>query len=336
METSPAISIILPLYNGEAFVQQTIESILNQSFEYFELIIINDASTDKSKEIVLSFQDKRIRYIENESNMGISKTLNRGIDLCCGKYIARIDADDVCMPDRLKTQWEFLEKNPAIGLCGSWAIVIDENNKAIGKIINQTDPKFISIALLFSVPLIHPSVCCKTSILKQYKYADIPLIEDYDIWCRMSKTTQMANIPKFLLKYRWHTNNISKGKNFVLRSDKIAVKQQIAKLGLFPDDEAFRIHQLSFNLSTLNNSSGILSETDLYASDAWFSQLLSANKRKKIYDQEAFTAFLWGRWIVLCIQCKQKRKIFTPSFASWHPKTLYYVWKQIRLLSRKI
>ena len=331
----PKISVLMPAYNAEKYIEEAITSVLNQTFTDFELLVINDGSTDGTEKIILSFNDERIRYIKNERNLKLVATLNKGIDLARGKYIARMDADDVCLPDRLKKQWEYLEKHPETGLCGTWAFVINESGKMTNKIINQTEPEFVSINLLFSVPLIHPSVCCRTAILKEYKYADMPLFEDYEIWCRMNETVKMANIPEFLLKYRWHTNNVSKSEEATLRLDRAVVKQQIARLGLFPDDETFRIHQLSFRFHTLDNAPDAVSTADLDASETWFAELISANKQKNRYNQKAFTAFLWGRWIVLCMQLKVKRKIFSPSFASWHPKTLYFLWKQIRLLTKK-
>ncbi len=331
------VSVIMPVYNAENFIGQSIQSVLKQTFEDFELIVIDDGSTDSSKNIILSFDDKRIQYLQNEKNMGVVKTLNKGISICSGEYIIRMDADDICEPQRFEKQIQFIEKNPGIGLCGTWAQVIDEKNKITGKIVNQTDPGFISISLLFSVPLIHPSVCFKSHLLKQNFYKEVPVAEDYELWCRLNEQTRLANLPEFLFQYRWHTSNISKEKQDIQEQNKESIiKKELLKLSLKPDDETLRIHRLSFTLYSFGNETKKrVSATELKQSGRWFNTLISANKKANRYDRHKFVAFLWIRWIVLCLSCRQKQKILFPPFASCNPKVLYYLAKQIILMARK-
>jgi hypothetical protein len=229
-----------------------------------------------------------------------------------------------------------MEKHPEIGVCGSWAQVIDENNTITGKIINQTDPEFIRIHLLFSVPLIQPSYCIRSALLKNNLYHEFTVGEDYDLYCRLNEQTCMANLPEFLLQYRWHNANVSKEKNAI----QLKIKQQIIyrelhKLNLYPDNDTLRIHSLSFSLYGFNSGEKNIQLSDLSNSARWFGQLLSANREQKRYNHWAFSAFLWTRWIVLCLFLKQKRKIFFPQFINYHPFTFFYLWKQLRLLSRK-
>src|ERR1017187_7276972 len=117
---SPYITVLMPVYNAAPFLREAIDSILNQTFKNFELLIINDGSTDNCEEIILTYKDPRIRYIKNETNIKLISTLNKGIKLSKGKYIVRMDADDISFPDRIEKQVNYMETNPAIALCGTW------------------------------------------------------------------------------------------------------------------------------------------------------------------------------------------------------------------------
>ena len=118
------VSVIMPVYNGALYLREAIDSILSQTHTNLELIIINDGSNDNSEEIILSYEDNRIRYIINEKNSGICVTLNKGLDIAKGKYIARMDCDDISCPERLQMQIEYMEQNPSIGVLGSDIIVL--------------------------------------------------------------------------------------------------------------------------------------------------------------------------------------------------------------------
>ena len=127
IESSPIVTVLMPVYNAEKYLAEAINSILNQTFTNYELLIINDGSTDKSEEIILKYSDKRIRYIKNDKNIRLVATLNKGIELAKGKYIARMDADDISVPTRLEKQITLLENNEDIGVCGSFLYVFGEN-----------------------------------------------------------------------------------------------------------------------------------------------------------------------------------------------------------------
>ncbi len=337
MDKNVKVSILLPVYNASSFLDEAIKSILNQSFGDFELIIMNDGSKDQSKEIILSYSDIRIQYIENETNLGLIKTLNKGIGLSSGEYIIRMDADDICEPQRIEKQIRFMEKHPDVGVCGTWAHVINNKGDITGKIVNQTSPPFLSVSLLFSVPLIHPAVCFRSSVLKKHLYQEVPVAEDFDLWCRINQDTQMANIPEYLFRYRWHDTNISKEKQQIQEQNKeMLIRKELSRLNISPDEDTMRIHRLSFSLYAFGK--GIRTEinsSDLKKSGQWFSELLSANKRYKQYSQHALRAFLWGRWIVLCKTAKKPQKALFPPFFSISPKVLFYLVKKIILLANK-
>jgi glycosyltransferase involved in cell wall biosynthesis len=328
----------MPVFNAEKYLREAITSILHQTFADFELIIINDGSTDGSKGIIQSFSDSRIRYVENETNLGVVKTANKGIDWCRGKYVVRMDADDISLPDRLEKQYRFMEEHPDTGVCSSWAQVIDAAGRITGKIILQTEPELLLIHLLFSVPLIQPACCIRADLLKENKYRKEPVTEDYELWSRLGDITRMANIPEFLLQYRWHASNISKEKERIMEEiKKEIITGELQKLHLHPSNSELRIHTLSFSLHGFNRIQGTpaVQHSDLAATKQWFKRLVIANNQVKRYNPYAFKAYLWSRWIVLCLFLKQKGKILNPSFAGYHPRTIAYLWRQLVWLSHK-
>jgi glycosyltransferase involved in cell wall biosynthesis len=327
----------MPVYNAERYLSQAVDSVLNQTYAHFELLLINDGSTDSSKEIILSYNDSRIRYIENEQNIGIVNTLNKGVKLCNGEYIVRMDADDICNPTRFERQQAFMREHPEVGVCGSWITLIDEDNKVTGGNLSQIKSEFIKIHQLFSVPFNHPSVIAKSELLKQNPYEHVIAAEDYDLWCRLEEQTEFANIPEFLLQYRWHQTNVSKEKTVIQQESKDRViLKQMKKLGLTPSEEEFRIHKLSFSLYSFDGKTeNLLSKNDLHKTALWFKKLTAADRKVKRYKKSYFSAFLWARWIMLCVLLRQKHKIFFPSFASYNLRTVGLLFQQLLLLSKK-
>ncbi|MCP8319033.1 MAG: glycosyltransferase, partial [Candidatus Methylarchaceae archaeon HK01B] len=128
---SPKITILMSVYNGEKYLREAIDSILNQTFKDFEFLIINDGSTDRTVEILRSYHDSRIKIITNEKNMGLTKSLNKGLKIARSEYVARMDADDISYPRRLEVQYEYMKKNPDVGIVGSWNDVIDDKGNTI-------------------------------------------------------------------------------------------------------------------------------------------------------------------------------------------------------------
>ncbi|MEI6352473.1 MAG: glycosyltransferase [Candidatus Nomurabacteria bacterium] len=237
--TKPIISVIMPVYNGEKFLKEAIESILNQSFQDFELIIINDASTDNSLNIINKYSDNilyknKIKIINNKENLfskhGIVKVLNSGMKIANGKYIARMDADDISLPERFEKQINILEKENAT-LCGTWAITINEDGKEISK-MNYPKTSWIGnkFYLLKGNPFIHPTVMFnKETIQNIGSYKNYKHIEDYELWTRIVPEYKSINIPEYLFKYRIHSNQITRKTNLEMRLKGIKIRF----LGLF-------------------------------------------------------------------------------------------------------
>lgn len=207
----PKISVIMPVYNtDEEYLREAIESILNQSFYDFEFIIINDGSKNNAEEVILSYKDERIKYVINEQNLGLIKTLNKGLKLAQGEYIARMDADDISLPERLLKQADFLDKNPEVGVLGTWFECFPRKRIMKSNIDNK---EIVECLLAMHNDLGHPTVMIKNSLVKnidlQYDENAI-YVEDYALWLSLINKTKFANIPEILLMYRINKGGVCK------------------------------------------------------------------------------------------------------------------------------
>lgn len=205
------ISVLMPVYNGANYLKDAIDSILTQTLSDFEFIIIDDGSTDKSVEIVQSYRDTRIRFYRNEKNTGIALTLNRGIALASGKYVARMDQDDISLPNRLAEQYNFMQKNPEVILSGAFSEKIGLDGTHLGIMLVPEDDKSLRTMLLFDSCFIHPlAIFDRVKALSVGGYsAQDHAAEDYGLWVKLAGVGKLANLNKILLKYRWSGENIS-------------------------------------------------------------------------------------------------------------------------------
>ena len=201
-KNSPQVSVVMSVYNSEKYLREAIDSILNQTFKNFEFIIINDGSTDRSLEIIQSYNDDRIRFI-NQENTGLAKALNNGIAIARSDYIARMDADDIAYPERIQKQYKFLLNNPEYIIVGSNANIIDME----GNFVHHSNLPIKNEEMKGKLPetrFIHPSVMFrKDSFYKAGKYPEYMLkAQDYVLFNRMAKYGKFANIREKLLQYR--------------------------------------------------------------------------------------------------------------------------------------
>ncbi len=227
---SPKISVVMSVHNGMPYIKDSVESILGQSYKNFELIIVDDFSTDHSCEYLTSLRDKRIKLIKNNKNLGLSASLNKAIKISRGSYIARMDADDISDPQRLSEQISFMTRHTSINLCGTWAILIDENGKKVGKLKYPTDSNEIQKKIVLFNPIVHPSLMAKKSFFDQLGgYSEeYDGAEDYELLMRGSKFFKYANLPKELLLLRLSSTRRS-AKSMKLM-DKLDLKIKINSL----------------------------------------------------------------------------------------------------------
>lgn len=204
----PAISVVMPVYNAAPFLKESVESILHQTFSDFEFLIFEDGSTDDSKSILESFVDPRIRITHFEQNQGYVKLLNLGLAMATGKYIARMDADDISHITRFEKQFEFLENNPEYVICGSDYTHLGANRKVSLPSLNEE----IKLKMLSITPFCHPSVMLRAAVLKEknifYEEPYMPA-EDLKMWVQLSGLGKFRNLSESLLWYRVHDHNIS-------------------------------------------------------------------------------------------------------------------------------
>lgn len=241
--TTPLISVILPVYNAGEYIEESVKSVLAQTYGNFELIIINDGSKDNSEEIIRKIEDKRIRYYY-QPNCGMAKTLNRGIDLANGALIARQDADDISLPERFEKQVDFLVKNSDTGLVGTWAEIIPAKNDVRRFHKHPAEDTQLKIDLFFNNPFVHSSVMMRRDILKRVGYYNVAkdsLIQDYDLWARFSRVTKIANLPEVLVCYREVSSGISQ--TTVNYSHKV-IDQSIENVNFFYAGDSYAVTQL--------------------------------------------------------------------------------------------
>lgn len=207
------VSVILPVYNGSPYLRATLTSILSQSFKDFELIIINDGSTDDSELVIKDFNDSRIHYTYQQ-NQGLPATLNKAIGLARGEFIARQDQDDISFPLRLQKQIEFLTANADVGMVGTNAEIWANDIKTERLLEHPSDDASIKFNLLFNNPFVHSSVMIRRTVFEKVgvycvdKFRQPP--EDYELWSRVAKEFKVANLPEVLLAYREVAGSMSR------------------------------------------------------------------------------------------------------------------------------
>jgi len=307
-ELYPKITVVMPVYNSEKYLDIAIESILNQTFTNFEFVIVDDASTDSSVEIINSYQDQRIKLIKNNVNLGIPISRNKCLQESSGEYIAVLDSDDYAYPSRLAEQLEFMENNPDFGMVGSWVELMDENGDLTGEVWNEEEPdQKIPCRLLFHNYFAHSAVFLRRSALDAVKIngefyrKDYPNAQDYDLWVRISRKFKVWNFPKVLIKYRVHSNCISlKAANLVESLTCKIVTAQINELGIQPTDKELALHRQigAYEPKEIDTSIEYMKEVA-----TWLTKLRNANHKIGLYDHHNFNQVLADLQLFIFCHC---------------------------------
>jgi len=294
----PKVSVIMPVYNAGLYLHRAVSSILSQTFQDFEFLVIDDGSTDGSQEVVRSFSDKRIRFIQNSQNTGVASTLNKGLNLASSKYIARMDGDDISAPTRLISQVALLERKCHLGICGAWVRTLDCNGK--GHVIRfPRDAETIRSFILFNNPLNHPVVMMRKSLIEKYqlRYDQSCLAaQDYEFWSRCLACFDAENIPKALLTWRINKAGMTH-RNFE-NSNEVAMTVQareLARLGFQANAIDFGFHR------AVGNSSGVGCLKDLVRARMWLEQLILMNNRSRYYPIAGLKRATALIWFNLCV-----------------------------------
>jgi len=242
MESSIPITVLMAVYNGENSVGKAVESILGQTFKDFEFLIVNDCSTDKTVDVINAFGDARIRIIDNNKNIGQSRSLNVGLALARGEYVARIDADDYSFSERLKKQYQYLTKYTEYTLVGTECLVINDSNEKITVRRKYANYEDIVIQALTSSPVNHVSVLMKRDdILNAGGYnPDFRILADYELWSRLIiKGLNITNIPEVLTAYTLSESSYgSRNKDIAIEEKTMIVQNNIKALSNYQIDKA--------------------------------------------------------------------------------------------------
>lgn len=322
MQEGIAVSVIMAAYNAEAHIKASIESILNQTFKDFELIIIDDCSTDNTYQIITSYQDKRIRLYRNEVNVGLTVNLNKGIDLSNGKYIARMDSDDISLPSRFQLQYRFMEEHPDVGVCGTWLEVFGDYS-AIVKY--KTTHREIALQFLYECHIVHPTVIMRKEVMIKNNILYNPQFvtaQDYDLFIRMSRVTKLANIPEALVHYRVHSESIStKKRELQLQNRNKIIANQFLQMGVTVTDKELDRFILFCNSKFDFDFESICRIEELLL------RMIKANEKSRYLDDASLKEFLCDKWFHTCynsayLGIKFYRKYFSSELSNYQPTDL--------------
>ncbi len=283
MKKCPLVSVIMPVHNGELYLEEAIQSILDQSYTNFEFIIIDDASTDRSLEIIKSYSDPRIQILINRNNLGHHKSRNNGLHVAKGKYIAVMDADDIAYPNRLERQVLYMEQNINVGIAGSCA-------RFVGSPTNEfyeTNSEILKVSLLLNCFMCHPSIMMRSEMLKMYNlFYDESLwySGDYNLQIRAVKYFMVVNMNEILMQYRWSPNQMSASYPKYWTELVRNRLQQLINFGIELTDEEKQIH--------LGLLEGELKNDTRAKALQWVEKLINANRKVKYYNQKYLEDFL--------------------------------------------
>ena len=302
----PKISVLMPVYNGDQFLDKSIKSVLNQTFNNFEYIIINDGSTDGSSKIIESYRDSRIKIINYSKNRGITFALNNGLNVAKGDYIARQDQDDISYPDRFMLQIEYLENNN-VDLIDTNFIFIDENDNYLQDYEKRYFSPDETLSHLFFYEMVHASIMCKRSLFTKYniQYRKRPT-EDYDLFIRLAKAGMRAGrLDQKLIKQRKHSNSMCGSDWDNIKKDIDIMRNEFVRdLGIEPTGYEKKLH-----IAFVEQNSSTLNQYQFREVLCWANKIIKANLVRKIYSSTYLKDQLYIRLIRL-IKRKKKKSLF--------------------------
>jgi len=334
---NPLVSVLMPCYNVEAYVEESMESILNQTYKNIEVIAIDDCSTDSTKKILhrLSDKDNRIKVVENEKNLKLIDTLNKGIGLCRGEYIARMDADDIALPERIEKEVRFLEENKDHDIVSAQFSTFRTGSSKLYPHKNPVKFEELQAYMLFKSGICHPASMFRKRIFtelglsfeKEYLH-----VEDYALWSKALYKTKLANIEGTpLLLYRVHETQISTlHEELQLENKKKVFKIHCNKLGLDDSDENLDIYASVAEANPSRQSFGYIDKCEQF-----MLLLLEKNEVSPFCSEAYLEGLLAIHWIRLCANSQLGISILKRCFKSPLYKREYYSSKDLITLYAK-
>jgi glycosyltransferase involved in cell wall biosynthesis len=321
INASPTITVIMPVYNSEHYIREAIESILNQTFTDFQFLIIDDASTDQTISIINSYKDPRIDLIEKVKNTGYTKSLNLGLKKARGKYIARMDSDDISLPERFEKQVAFLESNLDYVLCGtSYSILGEDRIIAVPNSFEE-----IKFNLLRGNCIAHPTVMLRNEVLLKHGLKYNPKMEpseDYDLWVQLLSKGKLHNLKEDLLLYRMHNSSVSRKRAAEQENTSIEVRLKlIQNLDIILKRDELNLEDIKFFKKLKNKliNSNTSHFFNTYSFSAYIEELekMVADKfifRYKRYDLMFYLDYIKAKKIIkIKLKKNQEMQLFLKS-----------------------
>lgn len=318
----PLVSCVMSTYNRYDYIKKSVESILNQTYPNIELIVVTEKCENQNKicEILESYKDERIKIIKNKEKLGFPESLNIGIEASSGKYIARMDDDDISLPKRFELQVNFMESHKEIGICGTNAKFFGKLNEIIGV---ENDPDILKINTLFRTPFIHPTVMMRKEYIKKYnlKYDKNYFTEDYELWSRAIEKFPIANIDSILLLYRTGNDQMTGGGNEskIHESHKKIMRNQFKNyLHISPNENEIELLQGRYDV--LNNCYNLQEAIEIKKN--FIKKIIESNEKYKFYNQKKLTE-VFNHTTIGTDVLKHKLKKFVKSIIVFFIKPFY-------------
>ena len=297
---APRVTVFVPVYDRERYVGDAIESVLAQTYSDFELLLVDDGSTDRSVEVMRAYADPRIRIVENGANLGIPRTRNRGLELARGEYIALLDSDDRMLPRRLERQVAFLDQHADFAQVGAWCRMMDDAGRPLRRIKRQpVSAEDCRAQLLFRCCLSNRTILGRTALLLELGYRnDYPRCQDYDLHVRLSEKHSMGNLPRVLVLGRIHEGQITVQTSDLGDARKRAiVAGQLERLGVEFEAQDLDPH---LTLSRMRKLQFTPDAEYLDWAEDWLVRIGEANRRTGRYDERALQRALGEKWLRAC------------------------------------
>ena len=303
----PLVSVVMPNYNTpEAFLRAAIDSVLEQTYTNIELIIVDDASTGNNVEVIRSYDDPRIVLLQNESNHHVAYSLNRGLDQVSGEYIARMDADDLCLPKRIEKQVRFLQRRSDIDVLCTQAEIFGDRRGVFAT--NLRSPESMKIALFLNCPIVNPSVMFRSSFIHDnaLRYStdlEYKAAEDYEFWSRCVSIGNLYEYPQVLLKYRTHSKQVSfSASKMQIENANHVRKGMLLALDIVPNAHETDIH---YKFCTEETSP----EISLKEIEGWTYKLLEKNKQYNVFHPWLFKQMILQHFFLIAVKSMLKKQV---------------------------
>lgn len=290
---TPLVSAVIAVHNGERYIGEAVKSFLEDGLRDIEVVVVEDGSTDGTRAVLSLIADNRLVVLDNDGNLGVAASFNRAMDAARGRYVAFLGADDMSLPDRLATQYEFLEHNPAVGVLGAWMRTFGGRRRLMRYPENDAD---IRIGNLFICSVGHPAVMLRRELFldRGLRFnGSLRAGVDYDLWSRAEAAgIRFHNLQRPLVRYRTHAGQItSRRREEQLATDRMVKRFLLERLGLTPSEEELDLHAgMMFRKTVISDAAA----ADAYV--AWAGRILDANRKSGIYDQEGLERYL-RQWL---------------------------------------